>query len=185
LSFNKLFTMKPDALKHAMYYGLFLGVIFSLNFFLTTFKSVPLSILNSLVTCAIPFISYWLTVDCRKKVCEDVMTYGAALWYGIQLFFYASLISTAFKFIYFSFINPDFLKGLIHESLRLLDEMNLKSFATAEQMQELLTPMNLSLQYIWINVLIGIFVSFITAAFAKKSAPPIENNDTNTIQPNN
>ena len=159
----------------------FLGVIFSS----ISFNYIQAYHFHSQLLLRVLYRLYLLLTVDAEKVCEDVMTYGAALWYGIQLFFYASLISAAFKFIYFSFINPDFLKGLIHESLRLLDEMNLKSFATAEQMQELLTPMNLSLQYIWINVLIGIFVSFITAAFAKKSAPPIENNDTNTIQPNN
>lgn len=183
-------TMKPDALKHAMYYGLILGLIFCLNFFLSTLKGTAFSILQSLVTCAIPFVCYWLTIDCRRRVCNDTMSYGMALWYGIQLFFYASIIAAAFKFAYFKFINPEFLPNLINESLKLMEEMHLPGVSTsANQIEEVLTPLNFALQYIWIDVFIGIFVSFVTAAFAKKDKslfgekPTINDSENPTQEP--
>lgn len=184
--YKQLTSMKPDALKHAMYYGLILGLIFCLNFFLSTLKGATYSLLQMLITCAIPFVCYWLTVDCRKRVCNDVMTYGGALWYGIQLFFYASLISAAFKYIYFQFINTDFLPNLIDESLNLMDELNLSSGADSKQIRTLLSPLNFSIQYIWINVFLGILVSCVTAAFAKKDATPFdETTQEPTETPNN
>lgn len=161
--------MKPDVLKHAMYFGLILGLIFCLNFFLSTFDNGFLTALQWVVTLTIPYLVYRLMVDCRDRVSGGAISYGAALWYGIQLFFYASLISGIFKFIYFKFLNPDYLPNMLNESLRILDELNMLSGSQVEeQVRQLLTPLYVSIQYIWMDVILGVLVSLITAAFAKK-----------------
>ena len=119
--------MKPEALKHAMYFGLMLGLVFALNFFLSTLHSGWFVLLMLFVTFTIPYLVYRLTVDCRDRVSGGAISYGAALWYGIQLFFYAALISAVFKFIYIKFLNLDYLPYLVNESLVLLDKFNLLS----------------------------------------------------------
>ena len=161
--------MKPEALKHSMYFGLMLGIIFSLNFFLSTLNSVVFSALQWVVTLSIPYVVYRLTIDCRDRVNGGVMSYGLALWYGIQLFFYAAMISSVFKFMYFKFMNPDFLPNMLNESLKVLDQLDMPlNMVNEEQMRQILTPLYVSIQYIWMDVLLGVFVSLVTAAFAKK-----------------
>lgn len=175
--------MKPEALKHAMYFGLLLGVIFSVNFFLSTLTGVLFTSLQWVVTLSIPYIVYRLTVDCRNRVCGGAVSYGVALWYGIQLFFYAALISAVFKFIYFKFLNPEFLPNMLGETMRLLDELKISSDTFDEaQMRELMTPLYMSMQYIWLDVFLGLLVSLVTAIFAKKDKSLF---DTNTLQANN
>ena len=104
-------------------------------------------------------------------------------WYGIQLFFYAALISAVFKFIYFKFMNPEFLPNMLGETLRLLDELKISSDTFDEaQMREVMTPVYMSMQYIWLDVFLGLLVSLVTAIFAKKDKSLF---DTNTLQANN
>lgn len=175
--------MKPEALKHAMYFGLILGVIFSLNFFLSTLVGVWFTSLQWVVTLSIPYIVYRLTVDCRERVCDGAISYGVALWYGIQLFFYAALISAVFKFIYFKFLNPEYLSNMLGETLRLLDELKVSSDTfNEEQMRELMTPLYMSMQYVWLDVFLGLLVSLVTAIFAKKEKSLF---DTQTLSTDN
>jgi len=51
-----------------------------------------------------------------------------------------------------------------------------------EQMRQILTPLYVSIQYIWMDVLLGVFVSLVTAAFAKKDKSIF---DTDIPQTNN
>ena len=175
--------MKPEALKHAMYFGLMLGLVFALNFFLSTLNNGWFTALQWVVTLAIPYLVYRLTVDCRDRVSGGAISYGAALWYGTQLFFYAALISAVFKFIYFKFLNPEYLPNMINESLKILDELNMLSGElTEEQVRQLLTPLYVTMQYIWMDVIMGVLVSLVTAAFAKKDKSIF---DTDIPQTNN
>ena len=175
--------MKPEALKHAMYFGLMLGLVFALNFFFSTLHNGWFVLLMLFVTFTIPYLVYRLTVDCRDRVSGGAISYGAALWYGTQLFFYAALISAVFKFIYFKFLNPEYLPNMINESLKILDELNMLSGElTEEQVRQLLTPLYVTMQYIWMDVIMGVFVSLVTAAFAKKDKSIF---DTDVPQTNN
>lgn len=175
--------MKPEALKHAMYFGLMLGLVFALNFFLSTLNNGWFAALQWVITLTIPYLVYRLTVDCRNRVSGGAISYGAALWYGIQLFFYAALISAVFKFIYIKFLNLDYLPYLVNESLVLLDKFNLLSGDfDEEQVRQLYTPLYVTMQSIWSNVFVGVFVSLVTAAFAKKDKSIF---DTDVPQTNN
>lgn len=160
--------MRANALRHAMYYGLFLGLIFCLHFFLSTQKGLVFSILQTLITFCIPVVTYYFTADCKKRICENEMSYGTALWYGIQLFFYAAIISTAFKYVYFAYLKPEFLPNLIDESAALMEKIgSTKLAATPEELKELLTPINFSLNYLWIDLILGFFVSLVMAFFVR------------------
>lgn len=93
--------MRPTALKHAMYFGLMLGLLFCINFFLSTRSSAFCSVASWAIMVLTPYIAYRLTLDCRERVCGGRMSYGEAFLYGMQLFFYAALIGAAFRLLYF------------------------------------------------------------------------------------
>ncbi|MGM9745895.1 MAG: DUF4199 domain-containing protein [Paludibacteraceae bacterium] len=164
--------MKPMILKHAMYFGLLFGLLFCLNFYLSTIEAAISNALSWVLVLLMPYVAYRLTVDCRERVCDGVISYGMALWYGIQLFFYAALVASVFKLVYFNYINPDFLPNQIDQTLKLMEQMQMPFGATeVSELKKVVTPVNMSLNYIWLDVMAGVFVSLFTAALAKREAP--------------
>ncbi|MBR5470001.1 MAG: DUF4199 domain-containing protein [Paludibacteraceae bacterium] len=168
--------MKQDTIKHAMYYGLLLGVVFVLNFFLSQATNIWLKFIQMLYTFSIPFVVFCFAKKCREDVCGGTMSYGQSFLYVVQLFFYASIISSAFKYVYFRFLNPDFLKKLFNQTMQLMEQMSVpitdEMIAVTKQM---LTPMGMAMQYIWINVMVGIVVSIVLAFFIRKEKSVFEN----------
>ena len=72
---------------------------------------------------------------------------------------------------------------MLNESLKILDELNMLSGElTEEQVRQLLTPLYVTMQYIWMDVIMGVLVSLVTAAFAKKDKSIF---DTDIPQTNN
>ena len=167
--------MKQDTIKHAMYYGLLLGVVFVLNFFLSQATNIWLKFIQMLYTFSIPFVVFCFAKKCREDVCGGTMSYGQSFSYVVQLFFYASIISSAFKYVYFRFLNPD-LRKLFNQTMQLMEQMSVpitdEMIAVTKQM---LTPMGMAMQYIWINVMVGIVVSIVLAFFIRKEKSVFEN----------
>lgn len=161
--------MKPTALKHAMYFGLLLGLAFCLIFFLSTRHSTWCSALSWTIIVLVPYAAYRLTVDCRERVCGGVMSYSEAFLYGMQLFFYAAMVGAAFKLLYFKYIAPDFLPRMLDESLKLMEQLNMPlGDVELSELKRMITPVNMSLNYIWLDVLSGTLVSLVVAVFARR-----------------
>ncbi|MGN0186738.1 MAG: DUF4199 domain-containing protein [Paludibacteraceae bacterium] len=159
-------------LKHAMYFGLLFGLLFSLNFYLSTLDAVIPNALSWVLVLLMPYVAYRLAVDCRERVCDGTMSYGMALWYGVQLFFYAALVAAVFKLVYFNYINPDFLPNQIDQALKLMEQMQIPFGTTdVDELKKVITPVNMSLNYIWLDVMAGVCVSLLTAVFVKREAP--------------
>ncbi len=161
--------MRPTALRHAMYFGLMLGLLFCINFFLSTRSSAFCSVASWTLMVLIPYIAYRLTLDCRERVCGGRMSYGEAFLYGMQLFFYAALVGAAFRLLYFKYFDPDFLPRTIDESLCLMEQLNMPlGEVETSNLKQMMSPVNMSLNYIWLDVLVGTLVSLVVAAFARK-----------------
>lgn len=161
--------MRPTALRHAMYFGLMLGLLFCINFFLSTRSSAFCSVASWTLMVLIPYIAYRLTLDCCERVCGGRMSYSEAFLYGMQLFFYAALVGAAFRLLYFKYFDPDFLPRTIDESLRLMEQLNMPlGEVETSNLKQMMSPVNMSLNYIWLDVLVGTLVSLVVAAFARK-----------------
>lgn len=161
--------MKTDAIKHAMYFGLLLGLLFSANFWTQTSTNLMVNSLQIVFICLIPYVVFLIMRHCRENVFEGVITYGQSFFYGIQLFFYASVISAAFKFFYFKVINPLYLKNLKETSLKVLEELNHPiTNEIISATETVFVPLNMSLQFIWTNMFLGVFLLILLSAFVKK-----------------
>ncbi len=163
--------MNQERNKHAMTYGLLMGVVFSINFYLSTVPAI--SFLQYLIFIVVLVLSYRFATNCRDKVCGGLMSYGSALFYIVQLFSYAALIVALFKYIFYTLLSPNYLNGLMELYLQVLDESGLSDTMfgdtpMVEMFEKVVTPLNLSLQSIWINILYGLIVGLIMAAFVKK-----------------
>lgn len=84
--------------RHAMNWGLLVGLVFCLNFWMGT---IPfLSWMQYVIIPAEVYLIYRLARHCRDTELDGYATYGQMLWYIVQLALYASLISALFKYLY-------------------------------------------------------------------------------------
>jgi len=161
--------MQPSITKSAMFNGLIMGVIFSINFLCSVSKSTILIMLTNFLAIAIVIGIYRLTVKFRDTECEGFITYWKAFSYILYTFFFAAIISSVVKYIYFQFINPAYLDTLYQETMKMLTKFKYPiDNAMEEQTRKMLKPASYTLIYIWVNVFMGLIVGFIMAGFIKK-----------------
>jgi len=162
--------MQPNITKSAMLNGLIMGIIFSLNFILSVSNNTTLIMLTNIITIAILVVIYRTTVKFRDTEFGGFITYWIAFKYILYTFFFAALISSVVKFIYFQFINPAYLDTFMYdETMKMLVRMKYPINETIEaQTRSMLKPASYTLLWVWVNVFIGSVVGIILAAFIKK-----------------
>lgn len=162
--------MQPNIMKSAMKSGLILGVLFSLNFLLSLSNNTFLNILTYLIMAAAIVAIYRMTIQFRDKELGGYITYGRSFLFILLSFFYGALISSLVKFLYFQFINPEYLENLFNETMLLMENLGLadQEEIYEENLNTLLRPASFAIQYIWINMLGGVVVGLIMSAFTKK-----------------
>ena len=110
-----------------------------------------------------------MSIRFRDVECSGTIKYGKAFSFIVLTFFFAALISSIVKYVYFQFINPTYLDELLNESLKAIQIMKIPiDNASYDQMAKVMKPATFSLQYIWMNVIVGSILGLIMAAFVKK-----------------
>ena len=146
-----------------------MGGFFSINFLLSISKSTSLILISYTLTVIIVITMYRMSIKYRDIDCQGSISYGKSFLFILLTFFYAALISTVVKYIYFQFINPNYLENIFQESMKMMDTLKFPlDNASIEQMQGLMKPASFSLIYIWSNLILGTIVGLIMAAFIKK-----------------
>ena len=161
--------MDQDVNRHAMLRGLTLGAIFAVNYVLSTFQSTAFVTWG--IEILIIYYVYKCSVDCREKVLEGVVSYGAAWWYVVKLFLYSSMVAGVFKYVYLKFIRPNYLTEMLGAMKEVFKQMKLGSSVMEESMasaQQLLTPENMALYSIVGDVILGVFLGLIIAGIVKR-----------------
>jgi hypothetical protein len=161
--------MQPNTMKSAMQNGLILGVIFSINFLLSTSKITTLILLTYIIAIVIVATIYNFTIRYRDNESDGAISYGKAFKYIIYLFFYAALISTVVKYVYFRFINTGYLETMFQETMKMMEMLKFPmNSAEIDQTEKMFNPLSFSLLYIWSDIIMGAVVALIMAAFVKK-----------------
>ncbi len=164
--------MQPNIIKTSMSNGLIMGVLFSLNFLLSIQKNALFIFLSYFAISAIVIGMYRMAIRFRDTQCEGFISYRKAFSIILYTFFFAALVSSIVKYIYFQFISPSYLESMMKDSLKVLSDMKFSIDKSAvEQMESTLKPASFSLQYIWVNVFVGSLVAIVMAFFIKKNAP--------------
>ena len=158
-------SMTSTGYKHAMQYGIFFGLAFFIGFLISTvFNSLFLS---AVVTTSIFFATMRTTRNLRDKFLGGTMTYLQVVNYVITLYFFASLLSSALKYIYWEYFNTDLLPQIMDQSLKVASSLGLQiSDAEAASMLEI-TSASFALQYIWANIFLGLLAGLIIGFFVK------------------
>jgi hypothetical protein len=163
--------------RHAMNFGAIMGLVFSLNFLVTTIKS--LAFLQYLFIVVIIYCAYRFVVHCRENVMGGVMSYGSVLWYVMQLFMYGSMISAFVRYVFYMYIRPDFLQNQLNETMQALQSTPMADVITGDVYQqtvEMMTPLNMALQSIWLNLILGLLLGLVMAGVVKKAENPFSDN---------
>lgn len=165
--------MQPNIIKSAMLNGLIMGGLFSINFLFSVSKISALVILSYVMITIIVVGIYKMSIRFRDEECEGAISFGKTFSFILLTFFFAAIISSVVKYIYFQYINPAYLESMFEESMKLLEKMKYPmNDASVEQMESILKPATFTLQYIWVNVLAGTFVGLIMSGFIKKPPTP-------------
>lgn len=183
--------MHANIFKSTMFNGLIMGVLFSLNFFLSASKNVSLLLLSYLLIAIMIVVSHRMAVRYRDNECGGYINYWMVFNYVVLTFFFASIISSIFKIIYTKYLNPDYLPMLFEESMRQI-EQNRSLFESLklplddnyfEELERQMRPVNYSLQTIWVNIFTGAILGLILGGFVRKSKgifddeTPVENQE--------
>ena len=142
--------------------GLILGIVFSVNFLFSISNNLFLGLLSYAVIGVIIYLSYRFTINYRNLDCEGAISYRHALAYVILLFLFAALISAIVKYLFFQYLNPDFLPELMNKSIEIMEQvMPSVPEETYDNMDTMMSPINYSLMVTWVNVILGFFVGLI------------------------
>ena len=161
--------MSKELSRHAMSKGLILGSLIAVNYILSTYLAT--SFLSLGVEIVIVYMAYKATVDCRENVLDGGISFGRAWWYVINLFLYSSMVAGVVKYVYLKFIRPDYLQSLIPQVKAIFDQAHLTGGEMKEVMtglQEVLTPENMVLYSIMMDIMIGAFLGLIFALIVKR-----------------
>lgn len=153
--------------------GVWLGLYLIVRFVFTvaSMYSVLSNVLALALFAGTPFVLYRIMLVYHRN--NGYISFFSLLWMmGIMLFFFASLISCIPEYIFYEFINPEYVTELFSNTFVMLDEMNLlEGNASVESLRKALDEggapdsMQMILQSIWSNVFFGSLLSMVVAPF--------------------
>ena len=144
----------------AMWHGLILAIYLVIRFFfmVSSANNTILNLLFIFITIGVPFVAYYLGKDFKKKTDEE-LTYRNFYSHGFFMFFFASLILAAVEYVYYGFINTEFITEQYNTLLQNIEILNKSPIPTASQM---------AMQNIWMYSFAGIIISLINAYILNK-----------------
>lgn len=171
---------KSVILRNAMNFGAITGFASAIYTFIlysgNLMFSQGLNIISYIIIIAGIYIG---TKHLRDKYEEGLITYSRALFSGILICFFASIIMAFFNFFLYTYIDPD----LMEKSFTFLEEKLLQQGRLTEEQIELLVQngrensnvINTSIMSIPVNTIVGLILSIFVSAFVKKEKQILNN----------
>jgi hypothetical protein len=158
----------------AMWHGLILAIYLVIRFFfmVSSADSTILNLLFIFITLGVPFVAYYLGKDFKKKTDEE-LTYRNFYTHGFFMFFFASLILAAVEYVYYGFINTEFITEQYNTLLQNIEIIK-QTMPDASQIEEIVnaspipTASQMAMQNIWMYSFVGIIISLINAYILNK-----------------
>lgn len=156
----------------AMYYGTGMGLLWVFKFMLFPIGlRAPVALWFFLVlTLGVPLLGYWLARKFRDKHCGGVISFSRAFLFVALLYLFASMLTAAFHYAYFRFIDG----GFIADTYRSLWGQMKEMYGTAlpsytRQYDEVIdlfsnmNPLEVTFQMLSNNLFAGILMAVPTA----------------------
>lgn len=169
--------MRADIIKHAMHYGLYLGIYLCAKFFLSMTQNAFLGFLAFVMWLSIPFLIYLIVKKYREEELQGFISFQGAWSLSFWIFFYGGLILEVAQFIYYQFINTSFLPQSLQQSLQLTDKMGMSMpQENLNMLEKIMTHPNLYVltDFTIYTLIGGAIISLLIAAAAKRKPNPFQ-----------
>ncbi len=168
---NSQSPMMPSASKNGFYLGLAL-IVFQAVMYLADIGNQSNLRYLSLVILAGGI--YFFTLQFRDHVNDGYISYGRSLGYGVLLSVFSGILSAAFVYVLFKYIDPNMIDRMLLESEDYILE-TIKDEAQAEKAIEmnkmLISPGLIAIGTVLNNLILGLIISLILSIFLKREAP--------------
>lgn len=160
--------------RQAMYYGLFFGLFLVLKFvFEVAFDGGAGAFISGVLTIMVPVFAYKCAVLFKRKVEGCEAGFGLFLRFTIYLFFFGSMFLAVAQFVYYQYINPDYIQQQLDLLLSTASQIK-GAEAQVEQFKALVaetgvpTASMVAVQTIWIFIFLGLILGLPIAAIVKR-----------------
>jgi len=175
--------VKITPVNFAMQAGVYLGVLGIIRFFAMAYSldNPFIRLFYLAIALFYHIVVYRQIKKYTIEVCDGYITFFEAWNVGLLIYFFASLLTGAFEFIYFKYINPSFISEISIKTLSMIKELSalitdpsaksmLVQYSALVQDAPTPTAIQMVFEHIQSAVLAGIFVSVILALIlARKS----------------
>ncbi len=162
----------PFAMEYGAVLSLFLIVKFGISVLSSTY--LLLNILNIVMICMIPWIVYKYVKRYKSEYAEADFSFTHAFSVAFMIVIFASLPESLVQFIYFQFINPDFISTQMNSVTDMLTSINkAENSNTLSQLVDTFaeapipTAGEMVFQNIFNNIYIGAIISIFIAQLTK------------------
>lgn len=171
--------MKASIVNTAMKNGVIMGILFTVNFFLSVSGMVYLALLSYVITGIIIYFTYRYTKEFRDKENGGFISFGRVFSFIFVLYLFGTLISSFVKYFYLKFFNTAFLEDMYNQNIQIIEQIlpnvTEEMYTTIESF---LQPQSYTLIAAWSNVLLSVIIGLIIAAIVKRAASPFDKNET-------
>lgn len=150
--------------------------IASFGLYLSGLTNPLMMVVGMFLAVGSPFFAAYRLSYFRDKVRDGIISYGRAYAYSALTFFYAALLLALAQFIYFQYLDNGHLVEQIDTVLNNVETQTLLAQSGAQQaIDEALTafrtlrPIDLAINYLSTNIVMGLIMAFPIAACTKKS----------------
>ncbi len=166
-----------NLLQYSMQAGVWLGLYLIVRFVcsVASVYSPMLNLIAMILFVGTPFVLYYLMAKYHRAN-DNISTFSLMWMMGIMLFSFASLICAVPEYIFYEYINPDYIANTMQQSMALIKEMDLiKDDMLMQELEKMSTSEALpsSIQMImsslWSNIFFGSLLSIVVAIFVVRS----------------
>ncbi len=167
---------RKSLLRYSMEGGVWLGLYLAIRFVFTVMSlySTLSNILALALFVGTPFVLYRIMMRYHRD-CGYTSFFSLQWMLGIMLFFFASLISCIPEYVFYEYINPQYVSEVLDRTFVMLDEMGMLQESTSlAEMRTALAEVGspsaaeMVLQSIWSNVFFGSLLSIVVAPFVTR-----------------
>lgn len=155
---------------YAMEYALYFGLILITKMVLAPYtgESSVIRFLFSFFLIIIPVAGYLLTK--RFRNISGYTKFSQIFIFGILMYFFASLLSGIFDYVYYQYINQQFFQEQIELMNTLLQSTFENTADISEEAKSVLpqTPIELVFNSIWGMLIMGVLYAAVVALFLRK-----------------
>lgn len=155
----------------AMEAGAYMGLYFVVKFIFAVLSlNYPFcNVVSTIMLLFVPLVVFFMMRRFSNQ--NEGGSYFSQLWMmGILLFFFVSLISGLAQYIYYVYINPEYIKSQLSAAVTLLESLNmtsdpslLEAVKTGLEQGNIPSPMAVVIQQMWVNVFFGSLLSAVMA----------------------